>query len=328
MAVTIVSTTDTPEQVTQAVGMYSKKPVAEAKETKSAPVVEAETKVEAASSENKEVTEPSEGQTEPVDTQTTEDVDLAQNTEVQVPDKNAVKEKKGGFQRRIDKLTKARTEAEKERDYWREAALKTKPEEQSQVSAQTQQFAKDVETEPDPNKFEDVGSYLKEFTKWSIKQESKKSDLARKTADAQVALESKVGEFQKKVGEFKKATADYDDVALEFDEAYPSGVPKIMLDIISESDHGPQMLYDIAKDHAEFEKLSKLSPIALAREIGRREAKISVQSVSGQQTTQNKATKAPAPISPVRNGTAVSTKDYRGEVPYREYVAARAKGVI
>ncbi len=318
MSITMVST-DSAQDVTKALGMYKPNP-----ETKtSAPAVEAQ-----AAESVGETQEASESSLESTEASSSDaaDVDQTQDADSQAIEKAAGKDKKGGFQRRIDKLTKARTLAEQERDQLREENLRLK---QSQnkppVSAQEQVSAQGAtDLEPNPEQFETVRDYLKAQTRWEIKQEQKKSDLAKKNSDAKSAFQNKAEEFDKKVREFKKVTADYNDVATEFDEAYPAGMPHSIIDIISESDHGPQIMYDLAKDHEEFERVSKLSTIALAKEIGRREAKITTNP-GANQSTKNKTTGAPAPMTPVRGSSAVSTKD-PGDMTMREYNAWRDAG--
>lgn len=305
MSVNIVST-DSAQDVTKAIGMFNK--TVETETSAPEATVETNATAQATGETTNEVTEPSSVETDAAEETQAADADATQGAETQAADKSAGKEKKGGFQRRIDKLTKARSAAEQERDYWRDLAVKGQKPEAGQVSAQQQVAIDAADPEPQPDTFNDVGSYMKALTRWEIKQEQKKSELVAKTNQAKESFHSKIQDFHKKVGEFKKATADFDDVAAEFDETYPSGMPNTMLDIIAESEAGPQIMYDIAKDHTEFDRLAKLSPIALAREIGKREAKISVNS-GANQTQTNKTTNAPAPISPVRGTAAVSKKD-------------------
>ena len=322
MSVTVTSTTDSKEAITKAIGMFSKeKPVVEKPSAPAEKSVDAQSAQAEPASETKDATEASNKAADPVEPG--DDAD-PQSTDAQANDAQAGKDKKGGFQRRIDKLTKARSAAEQERDYWRELATKSKDaKEPAQVSAQPQAAQDAADPEPKPDSFEDVGSYMKALTRWEIKQEQKKADLAKKTAEVKASFENKIKDFHKKVGDFKKVTADFDDVAAEFDETYPSGMPNTMLDLIAESENGPQMMYDIAKDHAEFERLAKLSPIALAREIGKREARFAAS--SGEKPTQNKTTKAPAPITPVKGGAATTTKD-PDKMTYQEFRSWRENG--
>lgn len=327
---TMIST-DSAQDVTKALGMYKAQPANET-QTNSAPAAEATT-AEPAGETSLEVTEPSTESTDASSNQDVVEADQTQDADTQAVDKNAGKDKKGGFQRRIDKLTKARSQAELERDFERTEKLKLAKElddlriGKTQAGAQqTQNSAAQNATdqEPNPEQFETVREYLKAQTRWEIKQEQKKSELVKKTSEAKDAFQSKIQDFHKKVGDFKKTTADYDDVAAEFDEAYPSGMPNTVLDVISESDHGPQIMYDLAKDHAEFERVSKLPPLSLAREIGRREARLSTNSGENQ-NPKPKTTGAPAPMVPVKGAAAVNTKD-PGNMSMREYNAWRDAG--
>ena len=119
MAVNIVSTTDSAADVTKAQGMYAQKSV----ETKSAHSEKSE------STKQAEASEPT-AKADHVDTE----VDTDSETEVEHDDSGhdeskdaGAPKKKGGFQRRIDKLNKRVSSTEEERDYVREKALKKGP---------------------------------------------------------------------------------------------------------------------------------------------------------------------------------------------------------
>jgi uncharacterized protein YozE (UPF0346 family) len=313
MAVNIVSTTDSAADVTKAQGMYAQKSV----ETKSAPSEKSE------STKQAEASEPT-AKADHVDTE----VDTDSETEVEHDDSGhdeskdaGTPKKKGGFQRRIDKLNKRVSSTEEERDYWREQALKKgeiqtpKPQEST-----VEKTAKDMTGKPDPDKFETVADYLEAVADWKYEQRVQKAEADKKVAEAKSTYEKSISTFQEKRDEFKKSVADYDE-ALDSVEHIPLSVA--LHDFILESEHGPQLAYELAKNPDEYERVSKLSPLALYREMGKMEAKISPASTS--EKTPNKITKAPAPIKPVSRGAVTSTKD-PGEMSYKEYVEWRKNG--
>lgn len=332
MSMSIVST-DSPQEVTKALGMYSEKKTGETQQTSAQAAQETEVQAEesTASETETEATEASESESEQTSTDDESGVDdsdgeQTQDAGDQAADKNAGKGKKGGFQRRIDKITKQRAQAEQERDLLREENLRLK---QAQVppkeTAQGQQAAAaEAAGKPVPDSYASVAEYMEALTDWKIEQREKKSEIVKKTEQAKTSFHNKMQEFHKKSTEFHKATADFNEVAAEFDETYPSGMPHAMLDMFADSDHGPQMMYEIAKDHSEFERLKGLSPIQLAREIGKREAKFS-DNPGVKQPQKNTTTKAPAPMKPVKGSAAVSNKN-PGDMNMAEYNAWRDAG--
>lgn len=313
MAVNITSTTDSAADITKAQGMYNAKQV----EQKSAPSEKSESTKQAEASET--AAKADHVDTE-VDTDSETEVEHDESAKDESSDADKPK-KKGGFQRRIDKLNKARSLAEEERDYWREQALK-KGESQKPETQETpaQKTAKDTAGKPDPDKFETVAEYLEAVADWKYEQRIQKAEADKKIAEAKTEQQKKISTFQEKREEFKKSVADYDE-ALESVEHIPLSVA--LHDFILESEYGPQLAYELAKNPEEYERVAKLSPLALYREMGKMEAKISPASTS--EKTPNKITKAPAPIKPVSRGAVTSTKD-PGEMSYREYAEWRKNG--
>lgn len=313
MAVNITSTTDSAADISKAQGMYNAKQV----EPKSAPSEKPESTKQAEASETpaKDVSADTE-----VETDVETEVEHDDSGPDESKDANAPK-KKGGFQRRIDKLNKRVSSTEQERDYWKEQALKKgetpNPEPKE---AKVEKTAKSDTGKPDPDKFETVADYLEAVADWKYEQRIQKAEADKKLAEAKSTYEKSISTFQEKRDEFKKSVADYDE-ALESVEHIPLSVA--LHDFILESEHGPQLAYELAKNPDEYERVSKLSPLALYREMGKMEAKISPASTS--EKTPNKITKAPPPIKPVSKGAVTSTKD-PGEMSYREYAEWRKNG--
>ena len=70
-------------------------------------------------------------------------------------------------------------------------------------------------------------------------------------------------------------------------------VTDVMAETIKASDIGPDLAYWLGSNPKEADRISRLSPLLQAREIGKIEAKL------GAEPPQKKTTSAPAPISPV-----------------------------
>lgn len=80
-----------------------------------------------------------------------------------------------------------------------------------------------------------------------------------------------------------------------------------MAEVVLNSDIGPEILYALGSDPKEASRISQLSPIMQAREIGRLEAKLAANPPA------KKTSSAPTPISPVRptanGGKTLDTTD-------------------
>ena len=301
----VVSTTDSKEDVSKAKAMYSKKTV----ETKPAPVedkTDKGEKAEASEALEKEIVEPEEIEADDVD-----------ETEDQENKQNDKPKKKGGFQKRIDKLTKERTLASQERDYWRELALKNGQKPIEKVEP-VETKAKQTEGRPDPDNFKNQAEYVEALADWKFDQKQAKAEQSRKLEQAKAEQEKTTTTFQAKTKEFQKTNPDFLEV-LEAVDHIP--LTPALQDIFLTSENGHELMYDLAKNPEEYERISKLSPTAIYREMGKREAKMSQPS---KEVIEPKTTKAPAPVKPVGKSATVSTKD-PGEMSYQEYKAWHAK---
>jgi hypothetical protein len=97
----------------------------------------------------------------------------------------------------------------------------------------------------------------------------------------------------------EEARAKYDDYqSVVYNDRL--AISEAMAEAIRSADNGPDIAYHLGSNPKEAERISRLSPLLQAKEIGRIEAKLSNEPAATKQTT-----KAPAPISPV--GSARTT---------------------
>lgn len=125
-----------------------------------------------------------------------------------------------------------------------------------------------------------------------------------------------------------EAYYDREDEALgKYDDfkqvAYNPNLPitDAMAETIQASEVGPDVLYHLGSNPTEAARISRLSPLLQAREIGKIEAALAAN------PPVKKTTNAPAPLSPVTprgNGTALDTTDPRSikTMSTSEWIAA------
>ena len=214
---------------------------------------------------------------------------------------------KGGFQRKIDKLTREKADAAREAEFWRNKALETKP-----VEAK----ADEPKGEPSENDFDTHAAYVKALTKWSATQAVDEYRAQQKNESVKTQQQTVQQEFKGRQEAFRAATPDFDEVLADADIQVSNAV----ISEIVESDQGPALQYYLAKNPEEAKRLSALAPLALAREVG----KISARFTISQEKTPAKTTGAPPPPTPTGKSTATSTKD-PGEMTPGEYRVWRAK---
>ena len=78
--------------------------------------------------------------------------------------------------------------------------------------------------------------------------------------------------------------------------------------VILDSEHGPEIAYELAKNPKEYERINKLPPLAAARELGKIEARISQASSEKKKPETNKITQAPKPMNPLKGGKRAPVK--------------------
>jgi hypothetical protein len=174
------------------------------------------------------------------------------------------KPRRQSAQERIDELTKARREAERDREYWREQALAS----QRQPEPQPVQHQEDAE--PDPAQFpygdSDPG-YVRAVAKWEIRQELA-AERERMAQERQV--EQTRTAFQQREAAYRASAPDYEDAV--YNNRWPVQPTPAMSEAIADSPDGPAVAYFLAKNPAEVRRIAGLPPVAQIRELGRIEA--------------------------------------------------------
>lgn len=182
-----------------------------------------------------------------------------------------------GVQPRIDELTRARREAEREAAYWK------------QVAQGTQSPAQAAPQRPVPENFEKYDEYIDALTDWKAEQAVAKrmeQDSTRKVA------ETRARTFAERQVQFRQQAADYDEVVGGSDTPIANHVGEAIL----ESDLGPQLAYHFAKNPDVLQRLNGMSPTAAAREIGRLEVTLGTKPAASATPTK-KVSNTPAPAS-------------------------------
>ena len=199
--------------------------------------------------------------------------------------------RKGGFQRRIDKLVREKRELEA-----RIAALEKRlagGEQAAGESGETRRPAAAEEGKPKPEDFDTYEAYTEALTDWKLEQRERQ----RVQEDAQRRV------YESWMARIQAARQAHPD----FDEVVDSDVPvsAAMQQAILESDNGAEIAYWLGKHPEEAERISKLPPIAAIREIGRIEASLAAP------PPQPKApvTRAPKPVTPVSGGKPGGARD-------------------
>lgn len=263
------STTDSAEQVAHAVGKKTEQPA---------------TKVVPAEGEKPTETHEASGTSE----------------EGKGTEETPAKPGKDGFQKRIDKLTKDRADAKKERDYWRDLAMKNDQKPQEVSKALEKKEAAPTDGRPNKDDFKTHEDYLEALTDWKADSKIDKKLADRDAKQKQDTLRAEMEKSKRahfdRVDQFKKTHEDFNDVLQEIsDFRLSSSLERAVL----ESDNGPELMYEFAKNPAELERINALEPAAQARALGRFESSFQ-KSQPGKKEEVADEVEAKAPAAPVK----------------------------
>ena len=205
---------------------------------------------------------------------------------------------------RINELTKRAHEAEREAQRWREAA---------------ERKTADPSEKPNPDKFGSYDEYVEALADWKadqrVAESFKRRDAERSQAAEARAAEAKAQAWAERQIAFREATPDYDAVVGKSSVQVAPHVVDALLD----SESGPELAYHLAKRPETVKRINALSPLSAARELGRIEATLS----SPAAPQIKPASKAPAPITPVRSSAPAAVDLASANMD--QYIAARRK---
>lgn len=240
----------------------------------------------------------------------------AGTTEEEKPNKG------GGFQRRIDKLTKRNTELEEiareEREARQRLEAKTAGRDPAELSkkATTEQGPR---PEPDINDpkykgetgwdlyFKDVRAWDREQAKLeALKEVDAKTKKDTELSKAQQQEKTIADSFQKKYEAAKAKHEDFEELLSDDDSEAKQIVQGSVIDgfILDPENEGIEVLVHLCKHPGEIARIAALSPQKQIRELGKIEETV-ISDKENSSPEQKKPT-LPAPIRPVATGTAKS----------------------
>lgn len=234
------------------------------------------------------------------------------------PPEAAPPKKVGGVAKRIDELTAAKYElkqlhdaVERDRDHWRELALKNTSETKTETVESKQPdepFTKTVED------FDDYESYVVAKAEHRIEQKIKAREAANKAEAIKSEQLAKITSFKSKVASFAESNPDFNAVV---NDKVP--INESMRDVILASENGPAIAYYLGSNLDEASRIWDLSPSIAAYELGKIESKITAPKVK-------KPSNAPEPIKGIGSNEKVTVSiDNLDNETYRRL---RKQGVL
>ena len=232
--------------------------------------------------------------------------EVEETTQEETPADEQPKKAKG-VQKRLDELTALRRDAERDRDYWRELALREKKAEQPKAEPAAQSTEK-----PKLDDFASYEEYTEALTDWKVEQKLSSRSEAEKKAQAEAERQTAMQYHGTREAAFRESHPDYDQVA---------GNPRLpiteaMAEAAFTSEKGPELLYHLGKNPQEAARIAALSPYQAAMEL-RLEARLA--------RPQKTQTGAPDPITPISGIGGGQTSTLETARSMDEYARLRRK---
>lgn len=230
--------------------------------------------------------------------------------------------KKSGIQRLKERHARELAEIRKEIESLKTQDLKSQRKEE--ISTEKNEAQDSADGEPSEDDFETHKDYVKALAKWTYAQEKAQDEQKSKEAQARNAFESQRKTHNDRVNKFREVVPEYDQVVEDFIEE--NGDVRFSLGLqqaIYDSEDGPAILLELMKTPGELMRVNALSAFAVAREIGRIEARLSKPVETKIETKQT--TKAPPPPTPLGGKSDKATKKsiYDSGLTQSEYESLR-----
>ena len=220
------------------------------------------------------------------------------------PEPEKARDEKGRFvQERINELTKARRQAERERD----AAVE-------QVQQLQQQRNTPAPTDRPPA-FEDFTNP----NEWAAAVAQHATQQAETQAERRFSERQQQTQQEAVFGSYEARERDYSAANPEYAEAYSSLQSSVrfappVLEVIATSDHGPAIVHHLGTHLDVADRISRMPPHMAAAEVARIEARLSAPKIKPVSST-------PAPTPALSGGSAIQ-KD-PGRMSDSEFAAWR-----
>lgn len=217
-------------------------------------------------------------------------------------------------QKRIDKLTWQARQAERDRDYWRDQA-------QRQTPAKPESAPEAPKAAPKLEDYNyDEAAYQTALTAHVTAEAARQVREEFRKEQEQLTQQQKVESWRKRESAFAAKTPDYEETA------YYAPIPDKAAEIIKDCENGPEVAYYLGKHPDEAKALNGLSEAAMARAIGRIEAKLETPAAPA--PAPKPVSKAPAPPPKIEATEPAITKSWNDPGLSQEEFNKRRRQVI
>ena len=231
-------------------------------------------------------------------------------------------------QKRIDELTAHRRQAERDRDHWRELAMRG-----ARRPAQPAQPQAPAVNKPSASQFQTTEDYLEALADWKSDQKLQEWDRKRREQAEKQAREAQQQKVQKTFAEREqKAREKYGDDEFEQVAYHLAPINEVMAEVIRRSEFGPEIAYFLGKNPDKGQQIAAMQDAhSVALAIGRIEAQLEAQANPVAPAVVPSAPKAAPTAAPpppkTLSGSAPVQKKLEDDLTTKEWMALRNQQV-
>ena len=205
------------------------------------------------------------------------------------------------IEKRLAKERRKRYEVETRAKVFQELASKGKPEEPKPDQPQ-------ATGEPKREQFESYEAFLEAKAEWKADQAVEKRlaerEKASKEKETKAEQDKRAETFRTRMKEASKGLDDFDEVMAEATAEADMPVARLYAPPFEECDNPAAVLYHLAKNPEEAERIASLPDARQAREIWALDTKLAAEAKTADPKQEKKPSKAPEPIKPITGKSA------------------------
>ena len=242
------------------------------------------------------------------------------NAEPATPDAGAQEpEKRGdedpvGVQKKIDKLTRMRREAEEEA-----ARIRAEADELRRRLDEKEAAGQGAKPKPQLHEFDTHEAWTEALTDWKYEERERQRNLARMAELETKAKEARQTKAKSIADEGMARYQDFQKVAFSIPISEP------MLDAIAMAEDSVDVVYHLGNNQEEAIRIANMPPVRQIYELAKLDLKLA--QAKEQALKAKTVSTAPAPIAPLKGGGEPPERDL-DKIPIDEYMRLAATGQI
>lgn len=225
--------------------------------------------------------------------------------------------KNNGFKKKINRLRGTITAKEQEIEYWKAKAMASEKPAEQQTNSKVQ--AKGTNEKPKEEDYNSHEEWQDAVTEWKVDQRLAERDRAAKEDSLRKESETKVKTFGDRIQAFEKSNPDFREVLEDVEHVKLSAA---LQSEFLDSENGPRLMYELAKNPEEYERINALPYNQAIKALAKFEAGLE-KPAEAKAPIQPKTPKAPPPIKPVGSRGSGTVKDLSEMTDFDEYYRAR-----